>query len=145
MRGWADRKGGCCEAEGPEGPVSGDPRTEDWEGGGSGAGWPLRNPRTGERARGLSGLCLQRSRRQRGGRDSNSRERALLGEAEVNKGFKQENVARGGVYAHRGPKPPQKHLKPKRKDNWAATAAAAFLRGRAPGARVFRSLAIPTP
>ena len=71
-------------------------------------------------------------------------ERGLyLARPEVKKGFKQENVARGGVYADRAPKPTQKHFKPKRKDNWAATAAS--IRGRAPGARVFRSLAIRTP
>ena len=77
--------------------------------------------------RGLSGsrgegLCLQRSRRGRGGegRNSNSRERALAGEAleaRGKKGFKQENVARVGVHGDRGPKPPQKHLKPERKYN----------------------------
>ena len=75
-----------------------------------------------------------------------TRERGLyLARPELKKGFKQENVARGGIYAHPGPKPPQQHLKPKRKDNWAATAAAAFIGGRAPGARVCRSLVIPTP
>ena len=73
-----------------------------------------------------------------------TRERGLyLATPEVKKRFKQENLARGLVCADRGPKPPQKHFKPKRNDNWAATAAS--IRGRAPGARVFRSLAIPTP
>ena len=71
-------------------------------------------------------------------------ERGLyLARPEVKKGFKQENVARVGVHGDRGPKPPRKHLKPERKYNWAATAV--FIRGRAQGARVFRSLRIPTP
>ena len=147
VRGRADRKGGCCEAQGA---ASGDARTEGLGGRGlrSGAGSAeSRDQGEGAASQGAGATGSASSGREgdAAGRDSNSRERALLGEAEVKKGFKQDNVARGGVYAHRGPKPPQQHLKPKRKDNWAAKAAAAFIRGRAPGARVFRSLAIPTP
>ena len=145
--GRADRKGG------PAGPKE-RPGTREDRGAGregvSGAGRALRNPGTGERARPLRergrralptavGKATRRSA-------TLTRERGLyLAKPEVKTGFKQENVARGGGYADRGPKPPEKLLKPKRKDNWAAMAAAAFIRGRAPGARVFRSLTIVTP
>ena len=99
VRRRADRKGGGGEGCGAEGPASGDARTEGLagreraqeRGGLSGIPGP-------GRGRGLSGseddgLCLQRSRRRRekvgdaAGRDSNSRERTLLGEARGKKGF----------------------------------------------------------
>ena len=85
VKGWADRKGGPAEHK--EWPRRCEDRGAAREGV-SGAGRALQNPRTGERARG-EGLCLQRSRRGRGGegRNSNSRERALPGEARGKKGF----------------------------------------------------------
>ena len=143
----ADRKGGPCGAQGEAWDTRGQ---RGWEGRGlrSGAGSPesrdrgegAASPGAGRRALPTAvGKATRRSA-------TLTRERGLnLARPEVKTGFKQENVARGGGYADRGPKPPEKLLKPKRKDNWAAMAAAAFIRGRAPGARVFRSLTIVTP
>ena len=136
-------RGGLTGKGGPAGHKERPEETrgqKDWEGKGlrSGAG---RNPGAGQRARPLR----ERERRalpQAVGEATRqgatpTRERGLyLARPEVKKqGFKQENVAKSGVYAEPGPKPPQKLLKPKRKDNWAAKAAAAFIRGRAPGAQ----------
>lgn len=145
VRGRADRKGACC---GAEGPASGDARTEGLGGTGLRARRALRNPGTREgarplRERGPRALPPAVEKAKRRGATPTPERGLYLARPEVKKGFKQENVARGGVYADRAPKPTQKHFKPKRKDNWAATAAS--IRGRAPGARVFRSLAIPTP
>ena len=83
VRGRADSKGGR-----PEGKKDRPEETRGqrgWERRGSERGGLSGIPGPG-RGRGLSGsggdgLCLQRSRRRRGGRDSNSRERALLGDA----------------------------------------------------------------
>ena len=143
VRGRADRKGACC---GAEGPASGDSRTDGLGGRGlrSGAG-SLESRDRGEGARPIWALPPAVEKTTRRGATPTPERGLYLATPEVKKGFKQENVARGGVYADRAPKPTQKHFKPKRKDNWAATAAAASIRGRAPGARVFRSLAIPTP
>ena len=146
VRGRADRKGGR-----PEGKKDRPEETRGqrgWERRGSGAGRALRNPGTREgarplRERGRRALPPAVEKATRRGATPTPERGLYLATPEVKKGFKQENVARGGVYADRGPKPTQKHFKPKRKDNWAATAAS--IRGRAPGARVFRSLAIRTP
>ena len=118
VRGRADRKGACC---GAEGPASGDSRTDGLGGRAlrSGAGSPeSRDP--GEGARPIWALPPAVEKTTRQARLQLAREGFTSQGQRLKKGFKQENVVRGSVYADREPKPPQQHLKPKRKDNWAA-------------------------
>ena len=147
VKGWADRKGGPAGHK--ERPRRCEDRGAEREGV-SGAGRPLQNPRTGERARplreqgrGALPPAVEKRTRRRGAQLQLPREGFTWRGQRLKKGFKQENVARVAVHGDQGPKPPRKHLKPERKYNWAATAV--FIRGRAQGARVFRSLRIPTP
>ena len=130
VRGRADRKRGCC---GAKGAASGDARTEGLGGRGlrSGAGSAeSRDQGEGAASQGAGATGSASSGREGDTAGvTQTRERGLYwARPEVKKGIKQENVARGGVYANRGPIPPQQHLKPKRKETWAPTAAAAFIR-----------------
>ena len=117
VRGRADRKGGCC---GAEGPASGDARTDGL--GGTGLRSETDSPESRDRGDGAASLGSASSGREDDAAGATpTRERGLyLARPEVKRGFKPENVARGGAYADREPKPPQQHLKTKRKDNWAA-------------------------
>ena len=108
VRRQADRKGACC---GAEGPASGDSRTDGLGGRAlrSGAGSPeSRAQGEGEASPGARTTGSASSGREGDARRletrwgaTPTRERGLyLERPEVKKGFKQENVARGGVLSN---------------------------------------------
>ena len=97
VRGRADRKGGCC---GAEGPASGDARTDGL--GGTGLRSETDSPESRDRGDGAASLGSASSGREGDAAGATpTPERGLyLARPEVKKGFKQENVARGGVLSN---------------------------------------------